>query len=149
QGEVLRQIAEDEPRSFTRCGVAPWPDVEVALRQALSKDPAARYQSMSQLSDRLTRAQVPRVRLPARRSTQVFDKLRKRLRSRIGMDGPLLNAGLETPPFASVNFGAAGLAWTAYRFACIEGQPEWLALAEIWLQRARELSRRPHAFSYA
>lgn len=149
EDEAFRQIAEDEPRSFARCGAAPWPDVEVALRQALSKDPAARYQSLSQLSGRLARAQVPRVRLPPRRSTKLFQQLRMRCRSRIGMDGQSLSAGPETPPVASVNFGAAGLAWAAYRFACIEGEPEWLALAEIWLQRARELSSHPHAFSYA
>ena len=149
QDAALRQIAEDEPRPFARCGVAPWPDVEAALRQALSKDPAARYRSMRRLSARLARAQVPRVKLPARRPTRVFQQLRKRFSSRVGMDGPLLTAGLETPPFASVNLGAAGLAWAAYRFACIEGEPEWLALAEIWLQRARELSSHPNAFSYA
>ena len=149
QDAALRQIAEDEPRPFVHCGVAPWPDVEAALRQALSKDPAARYRSMRRLSERLARAQVPRVKLPARRPTRVFQQLRKRFRSRVGMDGPLLTAGLETPPLASVNLGAAGLAWAAYRFACIEGEPEWLALAEIWLQRARELSSHPNAFSYS
>jgi serine/threonine-protein kinase len=148
EAEVHRQIVEDAPLSFAHRGVTPWPDVEAALTVALSKDPAARYPSMGEFSERLARARVPRLRSRSRQSTVVIDRLRERVRRRIGVDGPLLRDGLETPPFASVNFGAAGLAWAAYRFACIESRPEWLALAELWLRRARELLDHPDAFCY-
>jgi serine/threonine-protein kinase len=146
EDEVHRQIADDPPRTFARCGVPAWPDIEAALARALSKNPASRYRSMTEFSEQLARARVPTHRPAPRRSARVLDRLRARVRSRIGVEGPLLRVGLETAPFASVNLGAAGLAWAAYRFACIEGRPEWLALAEVWLQRTRELLDHPEAF---
>jgi serine/threonine-protein kinase len=146
EAEAHRQIAEDPPLTFARGGAAPWPDVEAVLRTALCKDPAARHASMSRFSEQLARARAPRTGSAVRRSAQVLDGIRRRVRSRIGPDGPLLRDGLRHPPLASVSFGAAGIAWAAYRLACIEGRPELLALAQVWLQRSRELLTHPHAF---
>lgn len=146
ESEVHRQIVEDTPRSFAESGAEPWPDAEAALRQALSKNPATRHASMQQFSERLARVRVSRPRPLARRCHPVLEEIQSRVRSRIGPDGPLLRVGLGTPPFASVSFGAAGIAWAAYRLACIEDRPELLALSEAWLQRARELRTHPSAF---
>jgi serine/threonine-protein kinase len=148
EAEVHRQIAEDAPLSFARRGAAAWPDLEAVLRRALSKDPAGRYRTMRRFSADLARVRIPEIQFAARR-TRALDQIARRVRSRIGLNGPLLRTGLETPPFVSVNFGTAGLAWAAYRLACIEDRPEWLALAEIWLQRSRELLNDPHAFACA
>jgi hypothetical protein len=144
---VHRQIALNPPRTFAQCGVPSWPDVEVVLAKALSKNAERRYQSMTEFSCALSQARHPHRPRPPRQATRVFDELVKRTLRRFGPDGELLRDGLRTPPFASVNFGAAGIAWAMYRLACVEDRPDLLALAEIWLQRARDYSDHPDAFS--
>lgn len=147
EATVHRQISLSPPRSFAQCGAPSWPDVEAVLTKALSKNAERRYQSMTVFSCALARARNPRLSHRSRRSTRVFDELAKRTLRRFGPDGELLRDGLRTAPFASVNFGAAGIAWAMYRLACVEDRADLLALAAIWLQRARDYSDHPDAFS--
>jgi hypothetical protein len=47
--EMLRQIAEEPPRSFE----SPWPEAEAVLGRALAKDPGERFQSMNDMAQAL------------------------------------------------------------------------------------------------
>jgi serine/threonine-protein kinase len=145
--ESYRQIASAAPLTFTQCGVMPWPEVEELLTIALSKEPGDRHDSMARFAERVGRASSGRPVVPAGGSTRLFDEVRARVRARLGPGGPLLKQGLGTPPLVSLQFGAAGLAWAASRFAAIEGDGEWLAAAELWLHRARLLMDHPNAFA--
>ena len=51
--EMLRQIAEEQPRSFESAGREAWPEVEEILGKALRKDPARRHRSLDAMADRL------------------------------------------------------------------------------------------------
>ncbi len=58
------------------------------------------------------------------------------LLGRLGWDGPLIDNGLQLPPTCSVNYGAAGIAYMLYRLACLKNNPDLLALADVWINRA-------------
>lgn len=133
--EMLAELATAEPLSFECRGAAPWPDLERVLGRALSLDPAARHPSMQALAEALAEVAVPPARTPAF-ATSALASLERNLLGRLGEEGEWLHAGLPLAPTASVNYGAAGIAFGLYRIAGRRGDPELLALAERWIDRA-------------
>jgi serine/threonine protein kinase len=138
--EMLRQIAEDGPLPFGPRSLQPWPPLEQVLARALSKDPAARFQSADALAKALGAVGEPPAEAvsddpgPAPRSsaTEMLARMLKRLAAR----APLLQSGLEAAPRTSVTYGSAGVACALHRIACARQDPEVLALADLWGARA-------------
>lgn len=142
--EMLRQIAEDPMLPFSRRGVRPWPEIESVLAPALSKEPSDRYPSVSEFARTLREVAAqaedgvlsePGSAAHGGSSTRA-DMLLSEVLARVQTSGQLFQSGLTTPPTCSVNHGAAGIAYALYRIAGVRADPELLALADIWVNRA-------------
>jgi len=66
--------------------------------------------------------------------------------ARYQLDGEAMRSGPADPPFASINYGAAGVAYAIYRIACARGDRQLLALANAWVQKAFALSSHAKAY---
>jgi hypothetical protein len=60
--------------------------------------------------------------------------------------GMAMRNGPANPPFASINYGAAGIAYALYRLARSRGEHQLLALASAWVQKAFALSSHAQAY---
>lgn len=143
---MRRQIAEETPVTFVDAGLAPSPAVEAVLRRALAKEPAERFVSMTDFaaafsagarSDRRHRRQRARDSLVAGAET-----LTKALLAKAELD----SAATFFAPKASVTYGAAGLAYGVLRLARAREDPDLLALADVWSQRAVAAADAEDAF---
>lgn len=144
--EAWRQIVTDEPLSFSRAGVRPWPEVESILARALCKAPEKRFTSMAEFGAALRRAPAAAHSGP-RRSDRPAQRFLESTLAEVGPDSALLAGGLIHPPTASVNLGAAGIAYGLYRIACVRGDAGLLATADLWLARGMKDLPRPQAWS--
>lgn len=154
RSRCMVEIATLPPLPFASHGVEPWPAVESVLARALAKEPQERFASMAELraafqaatgdppARALVRPRAPR-RDPSAAEAQRFaqDTLQ-----RLDLDSPLLADGLGTTPSASVNYGAAGVAWALLHVASAHDDPRALACADAWAQRARDEAEQPRAF---
>ncbi len=61
-------------------------------------------------------------------------------------DGEALRDGAANAPYASVNYGAAGIAYAMYRLARARSDTDLFDLASMWVQKAHALSIGPKAF---
>lgn len=137
QGELLRQIAEDPPQSFTAAGVAPWPELEAVLAACLAKRPEDRLPDVAALAralDEVVRTAHPAVARPVELGHA--HALVDAVLARVGPDGPFFPTGMPVAPTSSVNYGAAGIAYALYRLAGLRSEPELLASADVWCTRA-------------
>lgn len=142
---MLRQIIEDPPVSFIRHGTLPWPDVEGPLNRALAKNPLDRFASIDEFAEKIASARPRNVLKPKtapRHTRELFAEV---------LDGLAINgrafARLDDPDaLCSVNTGAAGVAYALYRIASLRENPELLALAEIWIDRAERRADDDAAF---
>jgi hypothetical protein len=155
---AMRQIAEEPPLPFVRRGAPPWPAVEAVLARALAKEPSARFATLRECAAALRRAVAatdpaaesgvraaagsgaPRVNAPA--DADVLGALLPRLLP----DGDIFRNGVTQPPVATVNFGAAGIAYALYRLSLARGDAELLSVADIWSERAMAARRSRSAF---
>lgn len=161
---IWRQIVELEPPGFELRGGDPWPQLERILKRAWAKNPAARYPDLAAFSHALksvtstpvsmsspppstARPFAPSSPLPwfsprgetlAQLTASVLDGL--------GLDGVFSETGIATPPTASLNCGAAGIAFGLLRLARIREQPEWLSAADLWITRALQDAGSDAAF---
>jgi hypothetical protein len=163
---MLRQIAERTPRPFAERGAGAWPELEAVLGRALAKVPADRHPSLDALAAALEAvpiAAVPIVAAPAPSMERqggaagaagaappvALPSLAAALRwggpaaellaevlAQVRPGGQLWDNGLPEPPFASVQFGAAGVALALYRIALARDDAELLSQADLWLARA-------------
>ena len=135
-----RQLLDDPPVPFARRGVRGLEHVESVLARALSKRPDDRFEDMDAMlaawdaavdagRDRSTA--VPRVANGSSEAARLLDDTLVRL----SIGGPLLEADL-VPPTASVNLGAAGIAYGLLRIAMARDDEALLALADVWSTRA-------------
>jgi eukaryotic-like serine/threonine-protein kinase len=135
---LYNQILEEVAQPFSDHNIEPWPEVEVILQQALAKTPNGRFQTVAAFRDALHAVrmgldeQTADIVQTAAESHVLVDEVLEQL----VLNGDLLRAGLSRPPYASINFGAAGIAYTLYRMACIRHDPELLALSDVWLSRS-------------
>jgi serine/threonine-protein kinase len=138
-----RQLLEDPPLRFAVHDARGVELVEPVLARALSKRPGDRFESMEALRDSYHAARKPSARSarkPVFREAQLLtDDVLARLA------GPLAEEELE-PPTASVNLGAAGLAYGALRIAAARDEPCLLAVAERWAARAALSAEAPAGF---
>jgi serine/threonine protein kinase len=133
--EAWRQIETEPPLTFSQSGSPPWPAVERLLGRALSKEPDQRFPSLEEFAAALGSVKAE----PVARRLKVNDSLQHYLGQvlrEVGPDGSLLTAGFSYSPTASVNLGAAGVAYGLYRLACIQGDPTLLSTADLWRARA-------------
>ncbi len=141
--EMLRQISEDPMLPFSKRGVSAWPDVERILARALSKEPQARFPSVADFARALRGVEVTgdqgvaagRGRTPTKGMSPAAEDVLRDVLDRVQISGPLQQTGLARPT-ASVNYGAAGIAYALYRIARVRGDPALLALSDVWASRS-------------
>jgi serine/threonine-protein kinase len=147
QDEHWRQVAEEPPRAFpTECV---WPELESVLRIALAKRPDARFPSISTFAEAVARAcPCEDATGPTGGSTHrpLADRFIDAVCKRLAIDGDLFAEGIAIGPKASVNMGAAGVAYGLYRMSMARADPQLLAASEAWLVRAVDSSDLPDAF---
>jgi serine/threonine protein kinase len=141
--DFLQRVAGESPAPFTAHHVTAWPPVEAVLQRALANKPTDRFASMEEFGAALTAATQSRPTASghqkARHSSLALDVL-----------GRLTTASQEhlvAQPTASVNYGAAGIAYLLYRAACLLGRYEWLASAELWVRSALKSSHNDGYYS--
>ncbi|HEX8939197.1 MAG TPA: lanthionine synthetase LanC family protein [Candidatus Limnocylindrales bacterium] len=154
---MRRQLLEEPPLPFARHGVTGLERIEAVLGRALAKDPAERFPDVAALGaafeaaaarDVVADGETGRARgAPGalatadaasgapRRSRGEADRLLDETLERLGPDGPLLTAELEAPR-ASVNLGAAGIAYGLLRVAMARDDGALLGLADLWSMKA-------------
>lgn len=135
---VFKQIAENPPIPFSCYDLDIDPGIEKAIFRGLSKNPADRFPSISEFADcfLMIKKRIERQK-PALEATKYSKAaFNEALMGRLGWDGPLIDKGLQLPPTCSVNYGAAGIAYMFYRLACLKNDPDLLALADVWINRA-------------
>ena len=148
---LLRQIVEVTPASFESRNVPAWPALESVLGKALEKRPERRFPSMRAFADALS-ALLPeagardRNAALSRKERAKEKELLDQTLQRFAMDGPALRDGLAEAPLSSINYGAAGIAYSLYNIAQKRADPKLLATADIWAQRAFVSSEREEAF---
>ena len=150
--EMLRQIAQSEPRAWSSLGVEPWPEMEQVVARALRRDPAQRFASMRDFADSLQTVRQPsahveapeRDAMPAASTTantlppRVYSTFIDRTLQRLDPSGALFRSAIGEGtllPTASANHGAAGIAYAVLRLACRRDDPRLLALADLWITK--------------
>jgi serine/threonine protein kinase len=138
--EFRLRLSDRRPRSFRDVGVRGWSDLEAALADSLSKAPGDRYASMSDMAASLRALRDQAARAEPGRRRQVLDG---HASEPIGED----LTGQLYPPLASVNYGAAGVAYAMYRRAQADQDGALLASALSWARTASALAVRADAFT--
>jgi len=145
--EMFRQLVEENPRSFCERGIDAYQHTEQVLMRALEKRPEARHSSMHEFRISL------RAALRADNSRRVTTKataggaigrargLLDEVIERSKLSAPLIEKGLEAPS-ASINCGAAGLAYAILRIAQHREDEDLLALADVWSSTATRAIRK-------
>jgi eukaryotic-like serine/threonine-protein kinase len=141
--ELFRQISEEPPLAFASRGCAAWGEGEAVLARALQKDPVERFESVAEFADRFQQACMRSSTPPAVGSRSETQTLVKTVVERLGTDPA--RAALS-PPTASLHYGAAGIAYMFYRLACLNEDPAFLAVADMWAERALRESLKPEGF---
>jgi len=142
RNEFFEQIAAGRPLPFLHHGLRPWPVMERALERALAKEPRDRFPAVADF--RACIAKAPTGGAERSASSKIWQPqllplvLRRFAPAEIGR-------GLE-PPTASVNYGAAGIAYFLYRASGLLSRPDLLAAAELWLAYGKSASSEPTAF---
>lgn len=142
---MLRQIAQEPPVPFTRQAASGLIGVEGVLFRALDKRPGERFGSVAELAEELRRAAAldtsrPVVREPGVRpaaGAPPVDTWLQGVIDRCGWEGGLLESGLPRAPRASFNYGATGIGWLFYRLGRLRDDAASMALADVWVDRAR------------
>lgn len=144
---MLRQIADESPLPFVHHGLPAQPAVEAVLARALAKRPEDRFERVADLAEALRQAAATledeTETAPADPAAAAFVEA---VTTRCGWDGELLASGPDRAPTASVNYGASGIAWLCYRQGLLADDTDRLALADVWLDRARAALDRPDGF---
>ncbi|HWM91184.1 MAG TPA: lanthionine synthetase LanC family protein [Thermoanaerobaculia bacterium] len=131
---MLRQIAEEPPLSFAERGVEPWPGMEAVLARSLSKTPEERFPSMAALAEALAGVETPPVQ--PRKPSAAAEALLARVLERLRPGGVLFREGFPEAPKVSINYGAAGAAYTLYRIALAREDAGLLSQADLWAAKA-------------
>jgi serine/threonine-protein kinase len=146
-----RQIMNEPPLPFAAHKLAPWPAVEAVLARALARSPEARWpsvaafaQALREAGAELSSAAALAPELPG--LDPAAEGLLDEVLQRAGWQGDWMANGLTLAPTASINYGAAGLAYFLYRVACQRQDPALLPLAELWVTRALACVDDPQGF---
>jgi len=148
--EALNEILHKPVQPFRTVGTLPWPEVESALAIGLHKDPDHRFSSLLDLRLRLSNALGTCV-TTAPSSPQddpitfLQNTVRRYLADLRSLSYERLRADQE-PPYASLAFGGAGIAYGLLRAAKHLDDPDLLAQAHYWADRSLTSARSPQAF---
>ncbi|MGZ8437857.1 MAG: lanthionine synthetase LanC family protein, partial [Candidatus Limnocylindrales bacterium] len=153
--QMRRQLLEEPPLPFSRHDVHGLPAVEGVLMRALSKNPLDRFATTDALlaayraavRDDLARPPATHRGYQARseRSRAEAGRFVAETLERLSLSGPLQASDLE-PPRASVNLGAAGIAYGILRMAMARDDERLLALADLWSIKAMAALGTSEAF---
>ena len=143
---TLRRIVTENPWPFDLHGVPAWPEVEAVLARSMATDPAERFDSVADLAGALRTATAEYV---GHRASLTAERLAAEVGDRLGRPGGLVDLGLAAPPYASVNYGAAGIAYYWYRLGVLRQEPAHLLSAMRWLDHAQSRRSGPDAFGNA
>ena len=147
--EALTRIVERGPTSFRERRVHGRDHLEQVVRSALAKNPADRPASVTALAALAGEALI-RDETGSRTARGVTGRAdrHRRIDELIEdvLPGGRLSAGALRPPTASLSHGAAGIAAGLLRIASLRADPELLAVADQWAERADRLSVDPDAF---
>ncbi len=138
-----RQLLDDPPLPFAAHDAPGLEVVEQVLVRALSKCPADRFESMEAFLDSYRAARKPISGAGPKHLLREAQLLADEVLDRLA--GPLADGELEAPT-ASINLGAAGLAYGALRIAAARDDPSLLAVAERWAAKAALAAEAPSGF---
>lgn len=136
-GELLARIASENPSPFGEHGVPPWPAVEAVLARMLARSPAERFRSVADAAEALRSARPQPSDRRRLDGGGAVARLLETTTHRLSRDGGLIDRGLPSAPRASVNYGAAGVAYFFYRLALASSNAQHLARALRWIGWAR------------
>jgi serine/threonine protein kinase len=148
---ALQQIICDEPVAFEDRGVPPSPTLEAALRRTLEKDPSLRFATLTDLELEL------KALLPKYKAASVdYPKASLQFEANLIVDEALASYRLAriadidviptSPPFASLTYGAAGIAYALYRVAQDQSNAGDLSMADLWIERAYKAAVAENGF---
>ncbi len=152
RAKTFRQIVESPPIPFARRQVPSWPALEAVLFRALAKSPAERFASCADLAAELSallpaaRARDEEAARTAKPARDLTRELTRNLLERVGVGGSALRGLPASPPYASVNYGAAGIAYALYKLSIARDDAELLAAADVWARKAEILAGDDLAF---
>jgi hypothetical protein len=145
----LEQVIGEPPLPLAARGAEPWPEMEAVLGRALEKEPSRRFPSIADMMAAFDVAastaatSSPRVRSAAR---SMGCELLDRIVHDFGIDNHKAAAQSLRAPRCSVNYGAAGIAYFLCRLACLRGDAQLLAAADVWSSWAAAEAKAPGAF---
>jgi eukaryotic-like serine/threonine-protein kinase len=134
----LEAICAERPRAFRQLALPPSPAIEAVLGRALEKDSSDRYASIEEFRDAFAAASAADLADGRQRhaaGTWTPPGLFPALAARLEIGGELDRALAR--PTATVNYGAAGIAYLFYRASCLLDRADLLALADVWVERAK------------
>jgi serine/threonine protein kinase len=137
--EFRRRIGRVPPRPFVDAGTRGWEDLEAILARAMARSPGDRYPSVAELADDLDHLVDVGRTLVAPRTPGALAEPTAWV--------PPDELGRLMPPLASVNYGAAGIAWSLRQRARAQRDGVLLASAQAWVDRANALAEHPHGFA--
>jgi serine/threonine-protein kinase len=142
--EMARRIVRSPILPFFRHGIPAWPEMEEILLRALAKEPGHRFPSLAHFAEALSAVAVPDLpEFDSAASGGSLEALR-RIRDeavRCLKPGDVLFRAPLPSPSASLNCGAAGIAYALYRMASLREEPQLLALATAWCHKAEREAR--------
>lgn len=142
-GEMLRQIAQDQPLPLAAYGIAHAPALEAVIVRGLAKNPAARYPSLDAMATDIRRASAS-VKSPHRHTLEHEATARRFLERFEDVDGFEL---LAPYPHASITHGSAGIAAAMNEIAIHGNDPRALELSDAWVWRAVRSAGDARAFT--
>lgn len=146
---LFTQIVNEGPVSFENLDIIINPDIEKTIFKALAKQKEDRFENIEDFYLAMMKVQESfpdRSAEDRKMSVQIF---RDSILKDYGFAGHLLKTGLQMAPKSSVNFGAAGIAYMFLRRAMVHSNPETLAMADVWADRAASYIHDPESGFYS
>jgi serine/threonine protein kinase len=133
--DMLQDLLELKPLSFSQRGTAPWPSLELVLLKALSKVPEDRFPTTEAFFDALLSVRSdPTSRTP--QDSSGLKDLIDRATAASSFEGVWSKEILSPPPTTSINYGSAGVALGLLHLALSRDDNNFLQMADVWSQRA-------------
>lgn len=150
--EMLRQIQEEVPLSFSSQYLSSWVEMEKVLFKSLSKKPQDRFFSLSEMVqelEKITKGQEVlgnqnisasiNIQINRQKITDIINQVSNNVTTET-------LKGLHRPPKSSIVFGAAGTAYFLYRLSCLRDNPDFLSMADLWNNQGLSQSQNEDGF---
>lgn len=146
---LYERIYEAVPPPFSTYDISLPPGIEKAIFKALSVKPEDRFHSVGEFATAIKKAAPSQYRGKVIRSESSFEAFGERIIRKYDFDSPLVERGLGDAPTCSVNFGAAGIAYLFLRMALLKENASFMALADVWANRAGDYMQQGDNAFYA